>query len=147
MEKQDIKIFVIHKEFPIYRAVDILYENPIYYNHLEYWEEHLSKVQYETVSLDDLYQDTRNLIAIKIAMEGNIVFMDTSKRNGSYRSGVICLPSSISSARKKLAAMLTSSYDYLNVIYDIYYDGKSYRAKEKDIVRPSNSSKVLTYHL
>ena len=43
--------------------------------------------------------------------------------------------------------MLTSTYDYLNVIYDIYYDGKSYRAKEKDIVRSSNSSKVLTYHL
>ena len=57
------------------------------------------------------------------------------------------IPSNISSSRKKLAFMLTSSYDYLNVIYDIYYDGKSYRAKEKDIVRSSNSSKVLTYHL
>ena len=147
MQKRDIKIFVIHKKFLIDRTIDILYENPLYHNHLEYWQEHLSKVKYETVSSADLYHGTRNLIAIKIAMEGNIVFMDTSKKRECYRSGVVFLPSNISSSRKKLAFMLTSSYDYLNVIYDIYYDGKSYRAKEKDIVLSSNSSKVVTYHL
>lgn len=147
MQNQDIKIFVIHKKKLYNRTVDILYENPLYHNHLEYWQEHLSKVKYETVSLADLYHGTRNLIAIKIAMEGNVVFMDISKKREYYRSGVMFLPSSISSSRKKLAFMLTESYDYLNVIYDIYYDGKTYQSKEKDIVRPSKHSKVLTYHL
>ena len=55
MEKQDIKIFVIHKEFPIYRAVDILYENPIYYNHLEYIED-LELYTYITFADEENYR-------------------------------------------------------------------------------------------
>lgn len=147
MEKRDIKIFVINNTAPFYRAVDILYDNPRYKNHLEYWREHLSRVNYQNVSEDDLYSDTRNLIALKITMEDNIVFMDTSQNDSNYRSGVLLLPFNVSLGRKKLAALLTSSYDYLNIIYNIYYDGKSYRTKERDIIRSSEKINVLSYHI
>ena len=135
MAKAGIKIFIIHNKKPISEAIHIIRENSIYQNHLQYWQEHLSKKKYKYVSLDDLYKNTRNLIAIKIALEENIVFMDTSKKDREYRSGILYLPKNVSANRKKLAAILTSSYDYLNIIYDIFYDGKTYRAKEKDIMR------------
>lgn len=147
MEKRDIKIFVIHNTAPFYRAVDILYSNPRYKNHLEYWREHLSRVNYQNVSEDDLYSDTRNLIALKITMEDNIVFMDTSNNNSNYKSGILFLPSNVSPVRKKMAALLTSSYDYLNIVYNIFYDGYSYHAKERDVVRPSEKINILTYHI
>ena len=137
---QDIKIFVIHNSKPIYEAIDVLFQNSNYQNHLEYWQEYLSKKTYRTVTLDDLYQNTRNMIAIKIALEGNIVFIDTSKQNEKYRSGIMFLPSNISYTRKKLAMILTSSYDYINIVYDIFYDGITYRAKERSIDR---SAKLL----
>ena len=135
MAKVGIKIFIIHNNKPISKAIHIIRENSIYQNQLQYWQEHLSKEEYKYVSLDDLYKNSRNLIAIKIALEGNIVFVDISKKDGEYRSGILYLPKNVSKNRKKLAAILTSSYDYLNIIYDIFYDGKTYRAKEKDIIR------------
>ncbi len=147
MEKRNVKIFVIDNKRFFYRAIDILYDNPNYKNHLEYWKDHLSRVSYESVSENDLYSDTRNLIALKIAMEDNIVFMDTSKNYSSYKSGILFFPNNVSSNRKKIAELLTSSYDYLNVIYNIYYDGKSYHAKEKDIFRSSEEAKILSYHI
>lgn len=147
MGKQSVKIFVLPNTAPLYRSVDILYDNPSYKNHLEYWKDHLSRVSYQNVSEDDLYSDTRNLIALKITMEDNIVFMDTSKNNSSYKSGVLFLPFNVVPRRKKLAALLTRSYDYLNIIYNIYYDGKSYHAKERDIIRPAENINVLSYHI
>lgn len=137
---QDLKIFVIHNSKPIYEAIDFLFQNSNYQNHLEYWRDHLSKKMYKTVTLDDLYQNTRNMIAIKIVLEGNIVFIDTSKQKENYRSGILFLPQNVSYARKKLATILTSSYDYINVVYDIFYDGVTYRAKERPI---DKSAKVL----
>lgn len=137
---QDIKIFVIHNSKPIYEAIDILFRNSNYQNHLEYWQEYLSKKTYRTVNLEDLYQNTRNMIAIKIVLEGNIVFIDTSKQKENYRSGILFLPQNVSYARKKLATILTSSYDYINVVYDIFYDGVTYRAKERPI---DKSAKLL----
>ena len=77
MAKAGIKIFIIHNKKPISEAIHIIRENSIYQNHLQYWQEHLSKKKYKYVSLDDLYKNTRNLIAIKIGLEENIVFMDT----------------------------------------------------------------------
>ena len=75
----DIKIFIIHNTKPLIKAIDIIPQNPNYQNHLEYWEKYLSQKKFETVTVKDLYQNSRNLISIKIALEGNIVFMDTSK--------------------------------------------------------------------
>ncbi len=75
----NIKIFIIHNTKPLIKAIDIIPQNPNYQNHLEYWEEYLSQKKFETVTVKDLYQNSRNLISIKIALEGNIVFMDTSK--------------------------------------------------------------------
>lgn len=146
MENRDIKIFVIHNTLPFYKAIDILYVNPRYQNHLEYWREHLSRNDYQSVGEEDLYSDTRNLIALKIALEDNVVFMDTSKKMSSYKSGILFLPSNVSPARKELALFLTSSYHYLNVIYNICYDGKTYHAQERDLVR-SEHPQAFTYHI
>ena len=73
--------------------------------------------------------------------------MDTSNNNSSYKSGILFLPSNVSLGRKKIAALLTSSYDYLNIVYNIFYDGYSYHAKERDVVRPSEKINILTYHI
>ena len=143
----DIKIFIIHNTKPLIKAIDIIPQNPKYQNHLEYWKKYLSQKKFETVTVKDLYQNSRNLISIKIALEGNIVFMDTSKQNSSFRTGILFLPSNVSSLRKQIAARLTSSYDYLNIIYNIFYDGHSYHAKERDVVRPSEKINILTYHI
>ena len=119
-----IKIFVIHNTKPLFNAIDIMFQNPNYRNHLEYWKEYLSQKKFKTVTMQDLYQNNRNLISIKIALEGNIVFMDTSKQNSSFRSGILFLPPNVSPIRKRIAARLTFSYNYLCIL-----------AEEKDINR------------
>lgn len=138
----DIKIFIIHNTKPLIKAIDIIPQNPNYQNHLEYWEEYLSQKKFETVTVKDLYQNSRNLISIKIALEGNIVFMDTSKQNSSFRTGILFLPSNVSPLRKQIAARLTSSYDYLNILYNIHYNGISYQAEERDIDRTQKEEKI-----
>ena len=130
-----IKIFVIHNTKPLFSAIDIMFQNPNYRNHLEYWKEYLSQKKFKTVTMQDLYQNNRNLISIKIALEGNIVFMDTSKQNSSFRSGILFLPPNVSPIRKRIAARLTFSYNYLCILSNIQYNGVSYQAEEKDINR------------
>lgn len=143
----NIKIIIIDNKKSINQAIDIIYENESYRNHLEYWQEHLKTRTYNSVTISDLYSDTRNMIALKIALEDNIVFLDTSKKDSDYRSGIIFLPNACLPIRKKLIAFFTMSYDYLNIIYDIHYDGKTYSAKEKDIDRTSlTKEKIRKYN-
>ena len=37
----------------------------------------------------------RNLIGLKISLEGNLVFIDTSKPQRSYKTGIIFLPENV----------------------------------------------------
>ena len=73
--------------------------------------------------------------------------MDTSKQNSSFRTGILFLPSNVSSLRKQIAARLTSSYDYLNILYNIHYNGISYQAEEKDIDRTQKEEKISSVML
>lgn len=136
------KIIVINNDLPIRQAIDFIWETDKFQNHLQYWEAYLRKKQFQTVSSKDVYSQTRNLIGLRICLEGNIVFMDTSSSYGNDRAGMIYLPTNCKASRKKLISLLTSEYQQLSIFYDIKQCGSSIHCKEKEIIRPSTRDKV-----
>lgn len=137
------KIIVINNNVPIRQAIDFVWENDMFQNHLQYWEAYLTKKQFQTVSSKDVYSKTRNLIGLHICLEGNIVFMDTSSSYGDDRTGMVYLPANCKTGRKKLISLLTSEYQQLSIFYDIKPCGASIHCKEKEIIRPySTKGKV-----
>lgn len=142
------KIIIINNEKPIREAIDIIWENEEYQNHLQYWEEYLKRKTFDGVSIDDIYSNTRNIIGVKIALEGNFVFIDTSRKFRNYKSGIIFLPDNTKTPRQKLLELFTFDYQYLNIISDIKIIDGSLQAKEKDIIRyQETDNKVKKYRL
>ena len=148
MPKSVPKIIIINNEKPIREAIDIIWENEEYQNHLQYWEEYLKRKTFDGVSIDDIYSNTRNIIGVKIALEGNFVFIDTSRKFRNYKSGIIFLPDNAKTPRQKLLELFTFDYQYLNIISDIKIIDGSLQAKEKDIIRyQETDNKVKKYRL
>lgn len=140
-KKQKFKIIVINNSCPIRKSIDYVMENDNYNNHFDYWKEYLTGKHFETVNQDSIYSDTRDIIGIKICLEGNIVFIDTSNPKSNYKSGLVYLPQNVKSTRKKLMKFLTSDYDYLTVISDIKYKNGRPIGKYNDIQRDKGYSK------
>lgn len=137
-DKKEFKIIIINNEKPIRKSIDFIYKNDNFNNHLEYWDEYLKNKEFNSVKRDDIYSEDRNTIGLKICMEGNIVFIDTSVSYNDYKSGIIFLPDNVKSSRKKLIYLLTAKYDYLSVIFDIENENGLIHGKQEDIFKKSN---------
>ena len=138
---RNFKIIVINNDKPIRKSIDFIFEDSSYSNHFDYWNDYLANKKFRTVDQDSVYSDTRDIIGIKICLEGNIVFIDTSNPNSSYKNGLVYLPQNVKDTRKKLIKFLTSDYDYLTVVSDIEYQDGRPVGKYNNITRDKSYSK------
>lgn len=143
---QKAKIIIIDNKRPIRESIDILYKNPLYKNHLEYWNDYLKSNHFDNISDIDTLYFSSNMIGIKVCLKGKIVFIDVSNDYSDYKNGIIFIPNNVSFSREKLMKLLTHDYNYLDIFYNIEYCDGSIKCEQSSIIREKTKSKQKVYY-